>query len=245
LALVSLGAPGATAWFQAELGKDKDPSPAELAALVRFPLTALAAEAQGALLERVHQAMSLSGDRRYLPLLVDIAASGMPQTSTTSREGAFQALAEADLGHFAPRLHRLAGDADRSIRFRAAAALVPAGDASSLRLLLANVDPASERERSIARRAVGRLPRERALELLEGMVNDETAGVLGVTLYLDRLGPDARARVRGNRVLQQKLWASISEVAVTGDRTALLAASRLSHPEAIAVVTSALGPRPF
>jgi hypothetical protein len=240
LALVSLGAPGATAWFQAELGKDKDPSPGELAALVSFPLTSLAAAARGTLLERVHEAMSLSGDRRYLPLLVDIAASGMPDVSRRSREAAFLGLAEADLGHFAPRLHRLAGDPDRSVRFQAAAALVPSGEASWLRLLLANVDAPSERERSIARRAVERLPRERALELLEGMVKDGTAGVLGVTLYLDRLDAEARARVRGNRVLQQELWASISEPAEAREPLALLAASRLSHPEAIALVIAVL-----
>jgi hypothetical protein len=240
LALVSLGAPGATAWFRAELGKDKDPSPAELAALVRFPLTSLAAEAEGALRERVHEAMSLSGDRRYLPVLTDIAASGLPPASSVSREAAFRGLADADLGHFAPRLHRLAGDPDRSVRFRAAAALVPSGDAFSLRLLLANVDPASERERSIARRAVNRLPDERAVELLEAMVNDETAGVLGVTLYLDRLDAEGRMRLRANRVLQQKLWASIGAAAAARQLAALLAASRLSHPEAIALVLAVL-----
>jgi hypothetical protein len=267
LALLSLGAPGSDAWLRAELatstdltpvleavmgapvqaevalelvrrvGSDASPSPSAFAALARLPLVRLVSTTTGPLAERVHLAMSLGGDSKYLPVLVDLAVGSVPGGSIASREAGFSALAEAELGSFGTRLHRLAGDPDREVRFRAAAALVPSGDAWTLRLLLGNIDEASSRERAIARGAVRRLPRERALELLEEMVEDGTARSFGVLLYLDLA---EESEVRRSRPLQEKLFRVISEDARAFVPTALIAASRLSHPGAIAVVTGRL-----
>jgi hypothetical protein len=271
LALVSLGGPGASTWLRVELRGPSDPtavllalidssapssaaivdlarrvasdplrSPSGFAALARLPLLDLASAGPRALAERVHMAMSLSGERGYLPVLVDLAAGSFPGASMASREAAFSALAEADLGSFAPRLHRLAGDPNREVRVGAAAALVPSGEAWTLRLLLGNLDPSSPREQRIARRAVSRLPRERGLQLLEGMIEDGTAGSIGVLLYLELAD---ETDLRRSRSLQERLWRILAENASAGDRSALDAASRLSHPEAIAVVTGFLSAR--
>jgi len=267
LALLSLGGPGASAWLRVELLNPADPtavllavidasaepsiaadlarrvasdvsrSPSGFATLARLPLVDLASAAPEALAERVHLAMSLREERAYLPVLIDLAAGSVSGASKASREAAFAALAEADLGSFAPRLHRLAGDPNREVRFGAAAALVPSGEAWTLRLLLGNLDPSSSRERAIARAAVRRLPRERGQELLEEMVEDGTARSFGVLLCLELA---EESEVRRSRSLQEKLWRILAEDARAGDRTALLAASRLSHPEAIAVVTRRL-----
>jgi hypothetical protein len=267
LALLSLGAPGASAWLRAELANLRDPAalllaastgsvdsaievelarrigsepvpaPGSLAILSRLPLIELASAPPGPLAERVHRAMSVSGDPKYLPVLVDVAAGSLSGASPASREAAFAALAEADLGSFAPRLHRLAGDPDRGVRFRAAAALVPSGEAWTIRLLLGNLDRSSARERAIARAAVFRLSRERARELLSEMIEDGTATSFGALLFLD-LGDEAA--VRRDRALQRALWTILEEDARAGDSTALLAASRLSHAEAVAVVTGRL-----
>jgi hypothetical protein len=170
-------------------------------------------------------------------VFIDLATGSVSGASKASREAAFAALAEADLGPFAPRLHRLAGDPGREVRFGAAAALVPSGEAWTLRLLLGNLDPSSPRERAIARGVVRRLSRERAQELLEEMVEDGTARSFGVLLYLELAD---ESEVRQSRSLQEKLWRVVADDARARDGTALLAASRLSHPEAIAVVTAHL-----
>jgi len=265
LALVSLGGAGASAWLRAEIATSNDlapllgaalcaPAEAEIAidlarrvasvetsspegfaALARLPLGALVSKASRALAERMHLAMSLRGEKHYLPLLVELAVG--PGGTNASREAAFDALAEADLGAFAPRLHRLAGDPDREVRLRAAAALVPSGEAWTMRLLLGNVDPSSAREQAIARGSVRRLPRDRAREILGEMVADGTAGSLGGLLYLE-LADETEART--SRRLRAQLWSIVAEDARAGDRTALLAASRLSHAEAIAAVTRRL-----
>ena len=262
LALVALGAPGSSAWLQIELVDSVDrtvlleavmrspldapvalelarqvaasplASPSGFAALFRLPLVDLAPSASSALAERVHLAMSLSGERKYLPVLVDLATGSAASASPASREAAFDGLAEADLGSFAPRLHRLAGDPDREDRFRAAAALVPAGEVWTLRLLLGNVDPASSRERGVARAVVRRLPRDRASQFLGEMVDDGTAGSFGALLYLEALEGPATDPARLFRV--------VADAARAGDANALLALSRLSLAEAIAIVTARL-----
>ncbi len=267
LALVSLGGPGASAWLRVELLNPSDPtavlvavidasaepsiaidlarraasgasrSPSGFAALTRVALSDLASAAPDALAERVHLAMSLSGEPKYLPVLIDVAAGSVSGASKASLEAAFAALAEADLGSFAPRLHRLAGDPNRAVRFRAAAALVPSGEAWTLRLLLGNLDPSSPRERAIARGAVRRLARERARKLLQEMSEDGTARSIGVLLYLEL---SEESEVRRSRPMQEKLWRILAEDARAGDEAALLAASRLSHRDAIAVVTRRL-----
>ncbi len=267
LALVSLHGPGASAWLRVELLNPSDPtavllalmnaatepaiavdlarrvasdasrSPSGFAALTRLPLVGLASAPPEAFAERVHLAMSLCGERAYLPVLIDLAAGSVSGASKSSREAAFAALAEADLGSFAPRLHRLVGDPHREVRLGAAAALAPSGEAWTLRLLLGNLDSSSPRERAIARAAVRRLPRERARELLEEMVEDDTAGSFGGALYLELAD---ETEVRRSRHLREKLWRILADDARAGDRTALLAASRLSHPQAIVVVTGRL-----
>ncbi len=275
LGLLSLGAPGTSAWLRVELqdpsdpmailqalmrfstepsialdlarriASDPSPSPAAFAALSRLhevapaALVTLTSTESEALTDRAYLAMSLSGDRRVLPLLVDLAVGSVPGASRASREGAFAALAEADLGPFASRLHRLAGDPDRRVRLGAAAALVPSGELWTLRLLLGNLDAASSRERAIARAAVRRLPPDRAREFLGEVVADGTAGSFGVLLYLE-LAEESEAR--RNRPLQETLWRALAEEARAGDPSALLAASRLSHREAIMVVTGRLTP---
>jgi hypothetical protein len=267
LALVSLGAPGSSAWLRAELATSSDlvpileavmrgpaepeialelarrvasepgPSPSGFAALARLPLAGLASAGPEALADRVRLAMAMTGDRKYLPVLVDLAVGSIPGASRASRGAAFAALAEAELGSFGTRLHRLAGAPDRDVRFRAAAALVPSGEAWTLRLLLGNLDPASPSERALARSAVRRLSRERAMELLDAMIADGTARTFGVLLYLELAD---EAEVRRRRPLQARLFRSVADEARAGDPTALLAASRLSLPEAIAVVTAYL-----
>jgi len=267
LALLSLGAPGSDAWLRAEMAtstdltpvleavmgspvqievalelvrrvaSDASPSPSAFAALARLPLVRLAPTPTGPLAERVHLAMSLGGDSKYLPVLIDLAVASSSGASGASREAAFSALAEAELGSFGTRLHRLAGDPDREARFRAAAALVPSGDAWTLRVLLGDLDRSSLREQAIARNAVRRLPRERALQLLEEMVEDGTARSVGVLLYLEL---SEESEVRRSRSAQEKLWGVVAEEARAFDRTALLAASGLSHPAAVTVVLARL-----
>jgi len=273
LALLSLGAPGASAWLRVELldpsdptavllaliagaaepsiavdlarraASDTSPSPAGFAALVRLhelapgALATFASTGPEALTDRAYLAMSLTGDRRFLPLFIDLAVGSVPGVSRASRDAAFAALLEAELGPFATRLHRLAGDPDREVRLGAAAALVPSGESWTLRLLLGNLDPTSARERAIARGAVRRLPRERARELLEEMIGDGTARSFGVLLYLEL---SEESDVRRNRPLQVKLFRALADEARAGEATALLAASRLSHLEAIASVTAFL-----
>jgi hypothetical protein len=182
--------------------------------------------------------MSLASDPRRIPLLVDAATGAFGTVSPASRDAAFEGLAEVDLGSFATRLHRLAGDTDRAVRFRAAAALVPSGEPWTLRLLLADIDTSSARERERARRAVERLPRSRALDLLRQTIDDGTAGPFGVTLFLDLDGDSKESRA--DRQLQARLWSLVAEHALAQDETALLAASRLAHPRAIAAVTRIL-----
>jgi hypothetical protein len=264
LSLVALGAPGSSAWLRLELVEPGDrtalleaimrspadtsvaldlarqvassptPSPSGFAALARLPLVEPLASAASALTERVHLAMSIRG-QRYLPVLVDLATRSKAAVSKAGRDAAFAALAEADLNAFAPRLHRLAGDPDREVRFGAAAALVPSGEAWTLRLLLANLDPSVPREQAIARAVVRRLPRERARELLGEMIEDGTAGSFGVLLYLETGAEPA--------IRPERLFRLIAEKARSGEPTALLAASQLPLVEAITVVTAHLSAR--
>jgi hypothetical protein len=72
------------------------------------------------------------------------------------------------------------------------------------------------------------------------MVQDGTARSLGALLYLELA---EESEVRGSRSLQEKLWRAVAEDARAGDPTALLAASSLSHAEAIGVVTARLSAR--
>ncbi len=281
VALVALGAPGASAILHSELGASAvsgldprllaaavdgptDPglveqvvvrvaselraSPAGFAVLYRFHqrdpgsfLTLLSSRNQ-ALVDRAYFAMSLSGDPHRLPLLVDVAAGAVADASEASRDAAFAGLAESDLGEFATRLHRLAGNPDRRLRFRAAAALVPTtAEGWALRLLLGNLDVTSATERRIARSALSRLPEARARSLLREMVVDGTAGSFGVLAFLKVSDP---AEIRVDRSLQEQLWVILAEEATAGNRVALLAASRLTLGEAIAVVCRRLTAAP-
>lgn len=235
--------PELAALFVRRLGASRAASPAAFAGLAwlqaRAPqrFLALAERGEPALVDRAYKVMSLTGDRLRLPLLVDLASGAMGGVSPSSRDAAFAGLEEAELGEYAARLHRLAGDPDRRVRFHAAAALAPGGDPWTLRLLLGELDPASEGERRIARSAIARLPTPRARSLLEAMIDDGTAGSFGVLVFVEKMGEE-----RPSRALQRAMWSLVREDAVAGDETALLAASLLDEPEAIVVVTSHLTP---
>lgn len=272
IALVSLGAPGASAILRTEMassaaseldpaflaaalkdrldpalvaevvfraGSDPRRSPACFAALYHvmegssFSMASLLSSGNRALVERAFLVLSLAGDRRRLPLLVDLATGATERSSERSREAAFSALAESDLGEIATRLHRLAGDPDRAVRFRAAAALAPSGEPWAMRLLLGNLDETSAPERRMARAAISQLPRSHARSLLKEMILDSTAGSFGVLAFLQLSDP---AEVRSDRPLQRKLWELVAEEAEAGDPVALRAASRLSLGEAIRAV---------
>ncbi|MGH9320513.1 MAG: HEAT repeat domain-containing protein, partial [Vicinamibacteria bacterium] len=170
-------------------------------------------------------------------LWIDAVVGAEKSIPASSRDAAFSALAEADLGSFASRLHRLAGHPDREIRFRAAAALVPTGEAWTVRLLLGNLDASSPGERNVARRALARLDPARARALLSEVIGDGTAGSFGALVYLELEDWSAIGR---NLPLQAKLWEILAEESKASSPTALLAASRLSHSEAISVVTRRL-----
>ena len=214
-------------------------SPEALAALFQFherhpgQFLALATEETGPLAERVSFVLSLSEESKRVPLLVDRAVGlGSP----SSEEAALLGLAERDLGSFDQRLHRLAGSGKRRVRFLAAAALVPSGDAWSARLLLGELDPRDPFERRRAQLALARLEDDRARELLEAMVQDGTAGAFGVLALLDR-GCDALC---DDRAFQRRAWGLVAEDVERGDDLALLAASRLSEPSAVAFVAARL-----
>lgn len=176
--------------------------------------------------ERAQLVMALSGDRRQLPLLVELAVSGQ----VTARDAALRGLAEVDLGDFDKRLHRLAGDPARSVRFQTAVALVPTGAEWAFRLLFAELDENDPVERLRARRAVERLPAEEARTLFRMLVSNETATPFAIELYLDLgvghdLGP-----------WRERLWRLLVPHVEREDPLALAAAARLLHPDARAAV---------
>ena len=175
-----------------------------------------------ALVERAHLVMAFSGDVRRLPLLVDLAV--LPP-SEASQEAAFRALAELDLGTFERRLHRLAGDPDRGVRFQTAAALTPTGQPWALRLLIAELDEEVPAERRRAEHALRRLDPGKASRLLAASVLDGTASPFAVKLYLELSG-------NATSVARERIWQILAPHVARSDRSALLAAARLDHAKA-------------
>jgi hypothetical protein len=186
-------------------------SPGAFAGLYRFHeqwgdafLPLLSERRAPALVERARFVLALSGDRKRLPLLVELAFG---ESSPRSREAALDGLAEMELGPFAMRLHRLAGAPERWVRFRVAAVLLPGGDAWAMRLLVANVDPESLAEVHRARRAIDRLGEDRARVLLEEMALDGTATPFAVERLLE-MGPKQSRRrsspPHNSRILLQR-----------------------------------------
>ena len=174
--------------------------------------------------------LALRADRAgALQLLADVATGGNPLGRTLALRG----LAEVALDRVGMRLHRLAGDPDRVVRFEAALALVPGGEPWAVRLLVANLDPSSPFERRRASRALRRAPGDGVKAILEAMIEEGTAAnVFAVNALLDRieangttLGPAARA----------KAWELVRS-RLASDPEALRAASRLSEPAAIRAV---------
>ncbi|HXV64594.1 MAG TPA: hypothetical protein VEK15_28105 [Vicinamibacteria bacterium] len=260
-ALLTLGAPGSTTFLKSrtELGdllpvvmkaplegetlrelispvvSTRSPSPEALAALfqlhARHPSVVLSylGEEPGPLAERFHFVLSLSGEPRRLPILVDLAVN---ESAPASREAAFTGLAEAELGSFEKRLHRLAGHPDRSVRFRAAAALAPSGEPWIVRLLVAELSESERAEVERARRALQRITPERARRVLEEMIWDGTATAFAVNAFIS-LSPEA---IREDRALQRRIWELVEEGVAHGTPLSLIAASRLSHPRALRAV---------
>ncbi|HSF17482.1 MAG TPA: hypothetical protein VLK65_18205 [Vicinamibacteria bacterium] len=260
-ALLALGAPGSTTFLKSrtELGdllpivmkaplkgetllelispvaSSPSPSPEALAALFqlhdRHPSVVLSylGEEPGPLAERFHFVLSLSGDPRRLPILVDLAVN---QSAPASREAAFTGLAEAELGSYEKRLHRLAGHPDRSVRFRVAAALAPSGESWIVRLLVAELDESEPAEVERARRALQRIAPERARGVLEEMIGDGTATAFAVNAFIS-LSPET---IREDRGLQRRIWELLEEGVALGTPLSLIAASHLSHRRALAAV---------
>ncbi len=179
-----------------------------------------------ALRERAQFVMSLSGDPSRLPLLIELAVLG--GGSPVSREAGFRGLAEQDLGRFDKRLHRLAGDSDRSIRYQTSLALTPTGEGFALRLLLAELDETDARAALRARLAIERLAPGRARAILESMVLDQTITSFGTRRYLE-LGP-APEEVR------ELIWSRLEPLVSALEPGALELAARLGHPKAVAAV---------
>ncbi len=210
------------------VGRRGGKQPAALVAMHRFheryPREFLAwLDADNAQLrERAHFVMALSGDARRLPLLIELAVTGL----NPSREAALRGLSETSLGNFDKRLHRLAGDSERSVRFQTAIALLPTGAEWAFRLLVAELNEEDPAERVRARRAVERLLPEIARARLRTLVSNTTASPFAVELYLD-LDAD-----RGDAAFRESLWRALAPYVEADDPTALLAAARLSLPAA-------------
>ena len=179
-----------------------------------------------ALRERAQRVMALSAEPSRLPLLIELAVTGRG----SGRRAAFRALAEMELGDFDLRLHRLAGDADRTVRFETALALVPSGDEWALRLLFAELDATSALARRRARRSLERLDRADAVAHLETLATDGIATPFAVEVYLQLTGRDER------RIASDTLWAMLAPHVEAEDPLALIAAARLEHAEAEAAV---------
>lgn len=143
-----------------------------------------------------------------------------------TRRVAFFALAEADLTDFSSRLHRIAGDVDRRIRFATAVALVPSGEPWAVRLLVAEMDEERPAEVLAARRALDRLPSRQARRLLEEMVRDGTANPFAVDLLIDLPGVG-----KLDEPLRQRVWDTVS-TRIDSSSYARLVASKLDSAEA-------------
>lgn len=183
--------------------------------------------------ERAQFVMALSADARRLPLLIELAVSGRG----SSRDAALRGLSEANLGTFAQRLHRLAGDREQTVRFHTAVALVPTAEEWAFRLLVAELDEQDPSARRRARRALERLPADEARAPLRALIASATATPFAIELYLD-LEPG-----RDDVASRQSTWLALAPYVAVDDPTALLAAARLSHPLATAAVERYLARR--
>jgi hypothetical protein len=163
-----------------------------------------------------------------LPVLVDLAANHQDEDS---RQIAFRALAEQDIHPFAERLHRSAGDSERRIRFAAATALVPTGEAWAMRLLVSEMDRDVQGETLAARRSIDRLPEIEARRLLEEMFWDGTGTPFTTDILFGLIGEVSER-------IEQRAWELVSSR--TNDPYALLVAAQLDFPEAAQSVISHL-----
>jgi HEAT repeat protein len=195
-------------------------SPSDFFSLVSVP--------EPAARRRVYAALALSGAPPSLPVLVDLAVNGEDEVS---RRIALRALADEDIRSFAAGLHRSAGDTDRRIRFAAALALVPTGETWAMRLLVSEMDQQSHQEVVAARRAIDRLPQDRARGLLGEMFWDGTGGPFANDLFFELGGEISERR-------QRPAWERISSE--LENPYALLVAARLDVPEAAKAVISHL-----
>jgi len=264
-ALVSLSAPGSAALIQTKLGSPEmlrpllpvlasvpaarealaaladapDPAPELTAAFFDFYqkdprgfLPLLGAKGVAAL-ERYYAILALAGDRARLPVLLEEAANA---PTASRRAMAFRALAEADLEGFASRLHRLAGHADRRVRFETAIALAPSGEPWAIRLLAAELDESDERQVRRAWGALARGPAGAVRPLLEDLVSEGTATAFSILFLLDLWAGEPSLPPRALRI---RAWQVLAPQ-VEKNPLALLAASRLSVPPAVRSVLGRL-----
>ncbi len=150
-------------------------NPAELASLLDLE--------DGNARRRASSAMALTERRARLPLLIDMAVN---EAQVETRLAVLLGLADGKLGRFGARLHKIAGDPDRRIRFVTALVLTMNGEDWALRLLLSEMDSSRRTERRLVRRVIEHLPEDDALGRLEDLFMDGTAGPYAIDLFFDR-----------------------------------------------------------
>ncbi len=178
---------------------------------------------------RMLSAMALTDRAGGLPLLID-AALNVRRVDT--RLAVLRGLGDGELGRFGVRLHKIAGDPDRSIRFASALVLAPTGEEWALRLLLSEMDSSRRKERQLVRRVIERLPGDDALGRLEALFMDGTAGPYAIDLFFDR----AEAVTNAHEV---RAWELVREQ-LDDDPFALRVAARLDDREAAGAVLDRL-----
>jgi len=170
---------------------------------------------------RILSAMALNDTPSRLPVLIDTAIN---EAQVETRLAVLRGLAEGKLGRFAARLHKIAGDPDRRVRFASAVALAPDGEEWALRLLLSEMDSSSRQERRLARRVIERLPGDDAQARLEALFMDGTAGSYAIDLFLDRAEAVTGAH-------EERAWELVQSL-LDEDSFALRVAARLDNRKA-------------
>lgn len=170
---------------------------------------------------RILSAMALTDRPSRLPVLIDAAIN---EAQVETRLAVLRGLAEGKLGRFAARLHKIAGDRDRRVRFALAVALAPNGEEWALRLLLSEMDSSRRQERRLVRRVIEHLPGDDARARLEALFMDGTAGPYAIDLFFDRAEAVTDAQ-------EERAW-ELVQSRLDDDSFALRVAARLDDREA-------------
>jgi HEAT repeat protein len=178
---------------------------------------------------RIHAAMALSDGNERLPILAD---SAVHDATKSIRLMAFRGLSEADIGPFAARLHRAAGDDDPDVRWEAGLALAPTGEDWAVRLLAAEMNPERSRDRIAFHRVLRRLPAAERRRLLATMYWDETGNPFTDYLHYTAVGGFSKD-------LQERVWTRLAE-RLDESPFILFMAAGLHIPEAAKAVYSRL-----